>query len=271
MPLKLLSWLFIFSEMACAPAGRQTEVEPARGVLGGDSFLAMDASTGMIDQVPDAAMPNCKRLNIGILGKLGNTTSSNFQTWLTNAGTSAKNIETTPTDLLTASVLAEFDVIVLDELQHDYSSSEVTAFQAWVNAGGGFVSMSGFSGASDDFRANALLAPMGLAYSGSIVNGPVTTFVPSAVTAGLTSVSFVGGYVISDLGGTATTRTPIASLPAGNVGYLVKAGQGGGFVWGDEWIEYDSEWQSIPDIKQLWVNVFAWIGPKNGCMLQPIQ
>ncbi|HSQ67917.1 MAG TPA: hypothetical protein VLM85_32125, partial [Polyangiaceae bacterium] len=40
------------------------------------------------------------------------------------------------------------------------------------------------------------------------------------------------------------------------------------FVWGDEWIEFDSQWSTLPEIKQLWVNVFAWVAPQ-GCPLQP--
>jgi hypothetical protein len=40
------------------------------------------------------------------------------------------------------------------------------------------------------------------------------------------------------------------------------------FVFGDEWIEFDSEWTTQPQIKQFWVNVFAWVAPQ-GCALQP--
>jgi len=39
-------------------------------------------------------------------------------------------------------------------------------------------------------------------------------------------------------------------------------------VWGDEWIEFDSEWTTLPRIKQFWVNIFAWVAPR-GCALQP--
>ena len=37
-----------------------------------------------------------------------------------------------------------------------------------------------------------------------------------------------------------------------------------GFVWGDEWIEYDSEWSTMPRIPQLWLQVFTWIAPRTG-------
>ena len=45
---------------------------------------------------------------------------------------------------------------------------------------------------------------------------------------------------------------------------------GRAFVWGDEWIEYDSEWSSMPRIPELWLQVFAWIAPANRCMLTGI-
>jgi hypothetical protein len=116
-----------------------------------------------------------------------------------------------------------------------------------------------------------------VAYTGALLNGPVTDFATFPITMGLTSVTFAGGYAIADLGGSASTRTPIAFLPdaadGGNVAvsYAVTMGDGHAFVWGDEWIEFDSQWSTLPQIKQLWVQVFAWISPKNKCRLQPPQ
>jgi hypothetical protein len=167
-------------------------------------------------------------------------------------------------------------VIVLDWLTRDYTPSEAALFAAFVTAGGGVASMSGYDGnTTDDWHANSLLAPLEVAYSGSLLSGPVTTFATHPITAGLTSVTFDGGYAISDLGGTASTRTPIAFLPQGSgnvpVGYAIQMGAGHAFVWGDEWIEFDSEWSTLPEIKQLWVQVFAWISPANRCALQPPQ
>lgn len=48
---------------------------------------------------------------------------------------------------------------------------------------------------------------------------------------------------------------------------LSQRDQGRVFVWGDEWIEFDSEWSNLPEIQQLWVNIFAWLGPQNSCQL----
>jgi hypothetical protein len=46
-------------------------------------------------------------------------------------------------------------------------------------------------------------------------------------------------------------------------------GSGRAFVWGDEWIEFDSEWSTLPEIERLWVQVFTWIAPPTKCTLTP--
>jgi len=239
------------------------------GAGGSDGGLILDVDGGLQD-----ASTACSHLNIGIFGNPGANASSNFQTWLMDSGTSVQRIQTTTTDPVTAATVQPFDVIILDWLTRDYTAAEAAVFAAFVSAGGGIASMSGYDNdTSNDWRANSLLAPLQVAYSGPLLNGPVTSFAVHPITAGLTSVTFAGGYAISDLGGTASTRTPIAFLPGSggnvNVGYAVQMGAGRGFVWGDEWIEFDSEWSTIPQIKQLWVQVFAWISPTNKCALQP--
>jgi hypothetical protein len=239
------------------------------GGSGGGLVLDFDSGTG------DAAS-GCTQLNIGILGNPGANPSSNFQQWLVMSGTSVQRIQTTTTEPLTAATLQPFDVVVLDWLTRDYTSAEAATFSAWVTAGGGVASLSGFSSTpADDWHANTLLAPLAVTYSGPPINGPVTSFATHPITAGLTSVTFNGGYAISDLGGTASARTPIAFLTESGgsvaVSYAIQMGSGRAFVWGDEWIEFDSEWSTIPQIKQLWVQVFAWVAPTGRCMLMPPQ
>ncbi|HVT07316.1 MAG TPA: hypothetical protein VHO67_07650 [Polyangia bacterium] len=228
----------------------------------------------------DAGSPSgdaaCSQLNIGILGNPGSNSSSNFQAWLEARGTSARRFQTDDGTPLTADALQPFDVIVIDLPPREYTADEAAVLAAWVSAGGGIAAMSGYhNDTSQDWRANSLLAPLGVAYSGQLVWGPVTQFAAHPITTGLTSVTFTGGYGVSDLGTAGSTRTPIAFLP-GNPGtlavaYAVTMGQGRAFVWGDEWIEFDSEWSSMPQIPQLWLQVFNWIAPPNRCMLTGIM
>jgi hypothetical protein len=253
----------------------------SREDAGADIYASDSAADSGVSLIGDGstvdASAACHHLNIGILGNPGANASSDFQAWLVTAGTSVQRIQTAaPTPAISASTLQPFDVVILDWLTRDYTTAEAAVLAAFVTAGGGLVSMSGYDNVTaDDWHANSLLAPLGVAYYGSLLIQAVTDFAPHPITMGLTSVTFEGGYAVQDLGGAASTRTPIAFLPDAAdggllpVAYAVQMGGGRAFVWGDEWIEFDSEWSTLPEIKQLWVQVFAWIAPPSGCGLQP--
>lgn len=244
-----------------------------------DASSAPDTATAA-DSAPDPSLKDataadssdaagCNVINIGILGNPGANASSNFQTWLTKAGTTVQRIQTSASDpALTAQMLAPYNVIILDHLTRDYTAPEGAVVKAFVEAGGGLIAMSGYTGGPSDWYANGLIGTLGMSYGGGLINGPVTTFVPHPITKGLTSVTFNGGFVVSAPGASSYTRTPIASLPAGNVAYAIQAVGGRAFIWGDEWIEFDSEWSTLPEIKTLWVNIFGWVAP-TGCPLVP--
>ncbi len=247
-------------------AGGSISTGAADASVAGGPNLNLDPDAGTVDS--DAGT-GCSHLNIGILGNPGARASSNFQQWLEKSGTSARRIHTSTAEALTSATLERFDVVVLDWLTRDYTADEAAIFAAWLSAGGGMASMTGYNNTSADWHANSLLAPLQVAYSGALLSGPVVTFARHPVTAGLTSVTFTGGYTVSDLGGSASTRTPIAFLPDAVAGVAVQMGKGRGIVWGDEWIEFDSEWSTQPEISQVWVQLFAWIAPMNKCELTP--
>jgi hypothetical protein len=236
------------------------------------TFLVLAAAAcGARSELRDEAA-TCTQLDIGIFGNPGAYSSSDFEQWLMMSGASVQRIQTTPGEPVTAATLQPFDVVVLDWLTRDYTTSEGATLAAWVAAGGGVASMSGYDAVTtDDWHANSLLAPLEIAYSGPLLSGPITDLATHPITAGLTSVVFEGGYAISDLGGHASTRTPIAFLPAAggevNVGYAIQMGTGRAFVWGDEWIEFTAKGSMFPP--QLWVQMFAWISPASKCALTP--
>ena len=37
------------------------------------------------------------------------------------------------------------------------------------------------------------------------------------------------------------------------------------FVFGDEWIEFDSEWAQFPEIEAFWADTLRWLAPQNYC------
>lgn len=255
--------------VAPGTSGGLGSASTAAGAAGKGPMLAVDAGSTPTE---DAA-PGCARLNIGILGNPGSNGSSNFEQWLAKAGTSVQRIQTTPDEPMTRATLEPFDAVVLDCLTRDYSTDEVASFEAWVSAGGGVAAMSGYhDDTTVDWRANSLLAPLGVAFSGERSWGPATGFAAHPITQGLTSVTFTGGYPVSDLGGASSMRTALAFLPTTPpkpVAFAVQLGSGHAFAWGDEWIEFDSEWSALPQIPQLWVQVFAWIAPTTTCGLIP--
>lgn len=251
-----------------APTAGGASSSSSGGASAGNHFIFdVDGGTGPIDGT------DCARLNIGILGNPGSNGSSDFEQWLARAGTSVKRIQTTADEPLTGATLAPFDVVVLDCLTRDYSADEVASFAAWVSAGGGVAAMSGYhDDTTIDWRANSLLAPLGVAFAGDRVWGPASSFADHPITKGLTSVTFTGGYAVADLGNSASTREPVAFLsttPPKPVAFAVRMDAGHAFVWGDEWIEFDSEWSKLPEIPQLWVQAFAWLSPATTCALIP--
>jgi hypothetical protein len=222
-----------------------------------------DDCNGFVDDIDEGGDGICDCLAIAIIGTPGSLASSQFQQWLIDRGTSADRIDPAVVD---ATVLDDYDVVILDQLTREYTPAEAAAFDAWVTAGGGLMSMTGHTSSpvSAQQWPNGILGPMGLEYQGPLLNGPVTDFEPHPITVGLTSVTFLGGFeVVATMPGLSDV---VARLP--NMAPAAQAqerGAGKVFVWGDEWIEYDSEWAALPEITQLWVNIFEWITPTEIC------
>jgi hypothetical protein len=160
---------------------------------------------------------------------------------------------------LTAAFLAAFDVVIFDRMQRTYTPEEASAIEAWVRAGGGVLSMTGFANAVDpDITApNSLLAPFGGQYVPPLLEGSsivtITDFVPSPVTTNIAALPFAGGYAVQVQPGWTVvaydTGTPIAMI----------AEHGGGriYMWGDEWVEYSMEWGN--NVQAFWQDGIDWL------------
>ena len=132
------------------------------------------------------------------------------------------------------------------------------------------MSMTGYTGGPSDVDfPNSILGPMGLTYNNSqgIISGPVVDWTPHPISEGIASVTFLGGYYIDVTDDGVGTNTTVATLPPGPVGVAQVRAGGKLFVWGDEWIEFDSEWQQIPQIKKFWANILGWLAPQNFCVV----
>lgn len=224
-----------------------------------------DDCNGIVDEVDEGQDGICDCLAIAIVGTPGSLAASEFEQWLIERGTSAERINPPVID---AAVLGAYDVVILDQLTRIYEPAETMAFEAWVTAGGGLMAMTGHTAnpVSAQQWPNSILGTFGLEYQGQLLNGPVTDFLPHPISVGLTSVTFLGGFEVvetipgtSDVVGQLAGPTPVAQAR--------EYGAGKVFVWGDEWIEYDSEWTTMPEIALLWTNIFSWLSPADVCAL----
>jgi hypothetical protein len=249
-----------------------------------DAASALDAAEApdvapLDATAPDASAPDaaitcpdagskvfCTGVRIALLGTQGANSASDFQSWLRGNGQIVDRLQTSPVDTsstasITPGLLARYDVVILDQLVRSYSSTEADALRNWIAGGGGLMSMSGYTGSGADYqRPNTLLAPLGLAYLPGLVSGPVVNFATHPVTDGLSSVTFNGGYLVSELPGASGGIDTVTATLAGAAAEIVQErGAGRIVVWGDEWVEFDSEWQAMPMISQFWVDILDWL------------
>jgi hypothetical protein len=215
---------------------------------------------GAIDDVDVGKDGICDCLGILILGNTGSLAASTFEAWLKEKGTTSKRRLDSAGGPLTVAELTGIDIVILDRLSRDYSMDEINVLTTWVKGGGALIAMTGYdhSGA-DATRPNGIIEPLGAKYDvANKLNGPATTWNMShPIAKDMTSVTFAGGYGVLPVTGFKTTV--VASIGSTTVGVASETGMGRVFVWGDEWIEYDSEWKAIPSIPKLWANIFGWV------------
>jgi len=229
-----------------------------------------DDCDGFIDNVDVGMDGICDCLSIALVGNEGANPSAEFQAWLEAQGTQVDRINTNPNEPLDKATLEKYDIIILDWLVRGYTADEAAATKDWIENGGGLMSMTGHTNSqivAD--RPNSLIKPMGLSYNTSkgFFSGPITSFTDHPINAGLTSVSFFGGLYVDIVDDGVGVNDSIMTLPQGPVGVVQDRVNGSLFIFGDEWVEFDSEWKNIPQIKQFWVQVLAYIGPKEFCLL----
>jgi hypothetical protein len=206
---------------------------------------------------------------VAILGEPGSNPAANFAAWISARGPVVKRYSPgTELAALTASELSGYEVAFLDWLAPGTTLGITPQeLQSWVEGGGRLIALSGYGDYPEALQVqNQMLLPLDLGFvTTEILWGPVTQFASHPITTELTSISFIGGREVTH----AAADTVVMTLgdPAKPVGIAAVRGSGKVFAFGDEWVTYDSEWSAIPEIQQLWVNVFQWLGD---CELVPI-
>ena len=120
-------------------------------------------------------------------------------------------------------------------------------------------------------NVNRLLAAFSMNYGTDHIlpkgNGnstvPITMWNPHPIDVGVTEVGVDNGYPVMGMGDV------IATGGGYNIGVAQSVGTGHVFVWADEWITYNSEWDSHPDyqVETFWVNAVKWLTVASQCQV----
>lgn len=231
-----------------------------------------DDGNGVIDDVDVEQDGVCDCLSIATLGgDPPSSTSSVFKGWLSKR--SRSGAAALGTAELTDAALAKYQIIVtqdLTQLGRSYKPQEIDALQRWVEAGGGLLTLTGYS-ANEVANVNSVLSRFDLAYGeqGILLNWliffplPVSDWTPHPISEGVQTVGMNNGYPVLGSG------TSIARKDGYDLMKVKEVGKGRVIVWADEWITFDSQWSSQPDfqVERLWLNMLKWLSPPNQCQV----
>jgi uncharacterized membrane protein len=255
----------------------------------------------------------CPPFNLAVMGKPGKWGAvrdgdppTALMDWLNSSSAGTARADNFPDrKTLTPDFLATYDVIILASLSEDsdngpwwtFSADEIAAFQAWIENGGGVISLSGYSSGNEQAPSSQLLGFTGIQYNqdrvGSCIDWQIcgcahsstltdwvrTDPLIASLSTGVTMVGFEGGHSIVAPADAHVAAT-VSALPV-LVGKLV--GKGRVLMFGDEWITYTSQWNGVGNpsttdpscagflpqdkyqIAQFWYNMIRWSQPTAKC------
>ncbi len=231
---------------------------------------------GIVDDVDVGQDGICDCLRIATLGAPGTWGEGDvFATWLD--ARSANGAVDLADAVLTPEVLAPFHILVIQDVSvigRSYEPSEVDALLGWVNGGGGLMTLIGYADPSERANVNTLLAPFQVQYGeqqvaqrqgGSTL--PIGNWFTHPITEGIDLVGSDNGYPVE---GADDASTLLAETDNGDpLGRARTAEAGHVFVWGDEWITYNSEWLEHQDyqVELFWVNSIKWLTVAGECQV----
>lgn len=247
---------------------------------------------GIIDNVDVAGDGVCDCLKIATLGFAGTAGVGDvFSTWLD--GKSAAGAVALEGQTLTPELIASFQVIVSQNVMEGkagesgkskgigraYGPTEVEALAGWVEKGGGLMTLIGYAPPTEIVNVNRLLVPYGMSYEATPILSksgsktvPVTHWTTTHPLAkDILRIGVDNGYPVH--GGDLVAWEPEQGKY--DVGRATSFGKGHVFVWGDEWITFDSEWKNLSDyqVERFWLNALKWLSPPNFCQvaLPPVR
>lgn len=281
---------------------------------GSDATVQADAETVQSKVACDGgAGCVCPPFNVVVMGKPGKWGAvrngdppTALMDWLNSSSAGTARVDNfTDRKPLTSDFLATYDVIVLASLAEDsdvgpwwtFSADEIAAFRAWVEDGGGVISLSGYSSGNEQAPSTQLLGFSGIEYkqdrvgdfvdwqicgcthSSTLTDWVRTDPLVASLGTGMTMVGFEGGHSIIAPADAHVAAT-VQGLPV-LVGKV--AGKGRVLAFGDEWITYTSQWSGVGNpsttdpsckgflpqdkyqIAQFWFNMIRWAQPASTC------
>jgi hypothetical protein len=240
-------------------------------LLGGDG--ASVSGDGGNEQVCNDGSCTCIRIASighegiwGACGMYGDGTAA-FENWLSTQSTATVDSFSASKPTLTADFLKTYDVIVLQWLRDvsdagsdgalwQFSQDEIDALAAWVQNGGGLITLSGYDGdGQETVPLNQLLSFTDFEYNtdgtyGSDCNGcwggacALENWNPaSPISAHITKVGMQFGRSISVAADAGNAPVVDAPCPGGNdCAVHEDIGKGHVFAFTDEWPTYTSQW-----------------------------
>ena len=236
-----------------------------------------DDGNGIIDDVDKGKDGICDCLNIATVGIPGTWGEGNiFAEWL--ASRSSMEIIALRDAVLDDATLSPFQVIVFlnvgeadDGIGRVYGDEEVAAVARWISGGGGLMTLIGYADYREEVdNINRILASFDVGYASTPIlqkqqntTVPISDWMTHPTTDGISAVGVDNGYETSGGG------TVIATEQSLNVARVTTKGDGKVFVWGDEWISYDSEWEEMTEyqVERFWLNIFKWLSPEDECQV----
>lgn len=240
---------------------------------------------GIIDDVDVGMDGVCDCLKIATIGYAGQWGSGSvFSNWLD--GKSQQGVTALENQVITSALLQSFDVIVIQDVREStmsgvgsgvgraYSQAEIDALKGWVAAGGGVMTLIGYGDSSEVVNVNRLLAPYGLSYGNQQVLGsvngstrPITNWAMHPLAEQVTRVGTDNGYAVSGGGTLVAWDTRDGNV---DVARALEHQAGRVYVWGDEWITYDSEWSAHQDyqVERFWLNSLKWLTAVGRCQVE---
>jgi hypothetical protein len=292
--------------LANCSAGAPSDAATNHGAGAGTGGILIGA--GGLGSGGAAASGTCVTIaSLGQTGHYGNNgqdTTTEFQNWLQNnsANSATLEMDTTPVPI-TAEFLAKFKVVVIQGLMDNVlgptsfwtpTADEVSALQAWVEGGGGLVTMSGYTGPVQEVvPVNALLAFSGIQYNMDDImpncvdptnmgkcycwgsSDPAGGFDQTTpIGANIQQVGIFHGRSLS----VPTDATVVAKTGSTVIAAMKQVGMGRVFVFADEWVTYTSQWShpkptdpptppecigytgaDVFQVPQFWYNAFKWV------------